>query len=96
MKAERENCAVGDPLAKVQGWPATSITPTFPPYIKPEHVGIYLAQASSPCPKAFSYWDGELWYASSCSIAHALYSYSERRVSVFQNRSWRGLKERTK
>lgn len=78
------------------GWPEDSLTPTFPPDVKPEYPGVYMAQPHTQFPRAFSYWDGAHWYMASSSIAQAKRNHSQYDRSVWQNRFWRGLRVEAK
>lgn len=65
------------------------LTETFPAHIKPVHVGVYKVSApNDDYVVNFSYWNGSRW----CRVAiSAKAAESERRVSLGQNRKWKGV-----
>ncbi len=72
-------------------------TPWFPSEIKPVHVGVYLVKFAEPVdeksPEGFAHWDGRDWGWLKTTISAA---YNDRNTYASdQNKTWRGLAEKT-
>lgn len=72
-----------------------TLTQWFAPNVMPVHKGVYQrgVPTFSNNMTVYAYWDGMNWYVSSSTVQGARRYKSQRKVSVLNHASWRGIAE---
>lgn len=68
------------------------LTPWFPAYIKPVHIGVYKTRGYAML-TTFAKWNGFQWYVDAFNMNDA---QTRTAPSMIQDRQWRGLASKPK